>query len=435
MTPEQFSRRSLFAAALAVGSVAVVGCSSLSPSQPLLDPRGLLAGKLWRLDHSGLGRADYSGPGARPAGTVQLLMEPGGPRPRISLPRTSPVDMTSNSLKLWFFIPQGDLGLREINVQVGSGSAAFDAFTYQSVQLMDTPNVYGAEYIKPGAWTSITVGPASFASGGAGRVDFTRVQDFLIEAAAFPNHSAELLFGGMEIFENAPVFRKGVVSLAFDDGLASAYDLGRDILSARSASATLYLIHDLIGQRGYLTPSQVSELVELGWEIGGHANTAEVHNAPGGFTSVSDAALIQDWSSESSWLRQLSLDVRHLAYPQGVFDERVLDLVRKKSPYLTARTLNYRSIETLPPADPLRLRTIYYDSDTALGSVDQIGTIAWRLREIARNGGWLILTFHDIVGSNPTGTQIGTDVLTSTLDAIAEQSLEILPVGKVWNEI
>ncbi len=441
MDERRFSRRRLLYGAVGAGlllggtrRVLTNGSSLLEDAAGLLDVDAPLRGRVWTLDDQSLGDSNYRGPNSLAPGTVQLRATAGGQRPRTRLPRTVPVDLRRQQIRLWFFVvPELAGGLRQVNVQVGSGDYAFAQYAYQSIQELTAPGRYGTEFIKPGQWTAITLGPASFASGGLGAVDFTAVQDFLVEISSWEGQAAEVLLGGMEVVPSSLAYPNGVVSFAFDDGLESAWSSARSVLSARRVPATAYVIRDLVGQSGYLTQAQIVELKKDGWEIAAHANTVRVHNAPGGFVGVSDGELIADWSDELAWLqREVHGDVVHVAYPQGMFDERVLKLLEQQRVYLTARTLNFRSIETLPPADPMRLRTVVYDDSVPLGDTSLVGSLFWRIDQVAQNGGWLILSFHDVSDGSRFGTNVTPDTLAVLVDRVLSAGLAIETVGGVW---
>jgi hypothetical protein len=157
------------------------------------------------------------------------------------------------------------------------------------------------------------------------------------------------------------------------------------------------------------------------------------HNARGAFTALSTAGLDREWREQAAWLRANGFSgSRDSAYPQGIFDTRVLDAARASGDLDTARTTSFRSVETLPVSDPMRLRTISYDSTVAISPGTRLGTIKWRIEQVREYGGWLILCFHDDTGATSDGSAISARHLQEIVDYIAAQRVPVMPVAGVW---
>jgi hypothetical protein len=100
----------------------------------------------------------------------------------------------------------------------------------------------------------------------------------------------------------------------------------------------------------------------------------------------------------------------HFAYPYGEFDSELLrSLVQKH--FQTARTVEGH-VETLPPADPYRLRAVVVTNTTTPEEVAQ------QVRAAISGGDWLVLVFHRIVES---GADQETKYLKADFERIVEE--------------
>jgi peptidoglycan/xylan/chitin deacetylase (PgdA/CDA1 family) len=415
-----------------IASAYLGGCD-FSDRPPRRIGNALQAGAVWRLENTAEGALRYRGPGALPTPTVSLVTFGDGTAARARLDRVAPVDLHGSFLRFRLYVDPHSAGrLRQVNVKLGSGRGAFADNAFQSIAIPSRAGGYGTEFLKPGEWVQPTIAAASLASGGIGHLDFSQVRDFAVEAIDDGSGSATVLFGGMDVVPADARFPRGVVSLTFDDGLRSHYEGARDVLAERGYAGTAYVIRDLVGERGYMTLEQLKQLDRDGWEIALHADTTAAHNSRGGFTGVSSETIRREWVEQARWLRRHGFQgTRDFAYPQGFFDRRVLALAREGGLLDSARTTSFRSVETLPVADPFRLRTIQYDATVPISPPQQRGTIKWRIDQVREYGGWLILGFHDIAGRSG-GTNVSREHLREIADYVARRGVPVMTVRDVW---
>src|ERR1017187_8763640 len=67
--------------------------------------------------------------------------------------------------------------------------------------------------------------------------------------------------------------RERAVAITFDDGTETDLIVAAPLLKAAGFQATFYITVGFLGQRGYLSPAQLRELAQLGFEIGCHSMT------------------------------------------------------------------------------------------------------------------------------------------------------------------
>src|SRR3954469_13592967 len=64
-----------------------------------------------------------------------------------------------------------------------------------------------------------------------------------------------------------------MASVTFDDGLLNQFINARPVLLSKRIEATFYIISDVMGQSGYMSPLQIHQLASDGDEIGNHTQT------------------------------------------------------------------------------------------------------------------------------------------------------------------
>ena len=127
-------------------------------------------------------------------------------------------------------------------------------------------------------------------------------------------------------------FEQKTVVVSLDDGCETDLLFAAPVLKQLGFGATFYLTGGWIGQPGHLGPSQLRELVSLGFEIGCHS-MSHVY-----FTDLDDSALRREIADAKTQLEQVcGAAVEHLSCPGGRFDRRVAELARNAG-YLTVAT-------------------------------------------------------------------------------------------------
>lgn len=122
------------------------------------------------------------------------------------------------------------------------------------------------------------------------------------------------------------------VILTFDDGYEDNYRVVLPMLEERGMKATVYMITNNIGKKGYLTWDELRDMQERGIEIGSH--TANHLPLP---------TLTEDQVQDELYLSKLLLEwngiktVFTFSYPNGDYTEAIAARV-KNNEYLTAVT-------------------------------------------------------------------------------------------------
>ena len=116
----------------------------------------------------------------------------------------------------------------------------------------------------------------------------------------------------------------GRVAITFDDGCESDLIAAVPILKEAGCTATFYVTVGFIGQRGYMTPTQLRELSASGFEVGCHSMTHAY------LTDLDDRGLQREIVQTKAQLEEiLGKPVEHFSCPGGRCDRRVIQVARR----------------------------------------------------------------------------------------------------------
>ncbi|MCX6732729.1 MAG: polysaccharide deacetylase family protein, partial [Candidatus Roizmanbacteria bacterium] len=113
--------------------------------------------------------------------------------------------------------------------------------------------------------------------------------------------------------------------LSFDDGYEDFYTDVFPLLKKYHMRATLYVIYDYIGRRGFLNEQQIRELVESDLvEIGSHTlDHIYLKQAP---KDYADKQIIE---SKKKFEERFGIKIKTFAYPYGAFNPDNIETVKK----------------------------------------------------------------------------------------------------------
>jgi len=319
--------------------------------------------------------------------------------------------------------------LQRINVFAGDTSLTNNFKWFVQTQTATT------NYLQAGEWITITL-PWSDIVATTGSPNRAAITAFRVQVTDDSAGAVTWHVDSVETIADASSkFANGVVSIVADDCRDSIYTLLKPLMDARGMSGTMYTIADAVGTSGRLTMAQLLEMQNRsGWEIAGHAATANVHNATSGLLSSDGDDQNREFEAMKSWLITNGFRGEGFAYPQGKFDSATIERMRKYFAY--GRTILYENKETWPPANPYRLRAI-----SGISSVATAGdhanptklTQAGGILELATTEkAWVILTFHVITsGAASVTTECAVADATTILDKIVSQGMACAPVADV----
>lgn len=220
-----------------------------------------------------------------------------------------------------------------------------------------------------------------------------------------------------------PTRHRPVLSYTFDDGWDDNL-VAAAILKEYGQAATAYIIPKAIGAAGYMSKSDLSELVGNGWGISAHEAVP--------FTELNPMELTDNLKHLYTFFEQANLTdgMHHIAYPEGLQNRSyVVPIVR--SMYRSGRVAS-GGMETLPPGDFALLRTYNVLNTT---TVDQIQDQVGKAKE---HNQWLILMFHNLHDvDHPTDSPLSYDVkkFRRVVQMISQQNIEVKPIHQVVNSL
>ena len=164
------------------------------------------------------------------------------------------------------------------------------------------------------------------------------------------------------------------VVLTFDDGCATDLSTAAPILKESGFNATFYITVKFLGQRGYMSSSQVRELSALGFEVGCHSMTHAY------LTDLDRQGLNREIVESKVQLEQIiGRPVEHFSCPGGRYNANVIQV---------ARGAGYRSLATsqahgnTPKTDPFTLGRVAIQRRLGLPAFQRTcqGQGFWKLR-------------------------------------------------------
>jgi peptidoglycan/xylan/chitin deacetylase (PgdA/CDA1 family) len=194
---------------------------------------------------------------------------------------------------------------------------------------------------------------------------------------------------GLSVSEALDRKREAGVVISFDDGCESDLTVAAPILRSMNFGATFYITIDFLGRHGFMIPSQVRELAEMGFDVGCHSMTHAY------LSDLDDAGLHREIVEAKARLEEMTgRPVLHFSCPGGRWSPKVAEV---------ARAAGYRSVATSrmvannAHSDPFQLGRIAIMRDTSLATFQQTcrGSGLWqrRLRSVLRQ------TSHRILGN------------------------------------
>lgn len=180
---------------------------------------------------------------------------------------------------------------------------------------------------------------------------------------------------------------RGTITIVFDDGYQSVYDEVIPLLKKYNIQAVfaipIHLPKNSIENEKLASLANWQRVAKLdGHELAAHSLT---HT---NLTKLSDMSLTKELQEPSN-----ILSTKTLVYPGGAYNDQV---VKESSKYYTAARGVVRGFESIPPRDPMRLKTINFSKR----NFSPLRANVHALRACIE-GSWLIETYH-MVSEKPS---------------------------------
>jgi peptidoglycan/xylan/chitin deacetylase (PgdA/CDA1 family) len=203
-----------------------------------------------------------------------------------------------------------------------------------------------------------------------------------------------------------------IISLDFDDGFESAYQLAEPIIHAAGYRTTQYIITHALGEKNYMTVQQVLAMQAAGDEIGAHTQT---------HPHLTDIPLAQA-QTEITGSKQDLLDmgvtsVTTFAYPYGSHNAAIEGLV-KNAGFIDARITGpgFNDANT----DPYALYYFGIFASTTPAMVESA------IDTVAKNKKWLIIVFHRVDETPISAEDTSHQLVQEFVDYIHQKNIPVV---------
>ena len=216
--------------------------------------------------------------------------------------------------------------------------------------------------------------------------------------------------------QNPGIFSTGAVTLRFDDGWLSQYQVALPKLKSAGLKGTFFIVSQQIADNGYtdfMSKAQIKSLYTAGNEIGAHTRT---HPYLSQLSSADQQTEIQ--GSLNDLLAMNVGPITSFAYPYGDYNDTTLSLVKSDGFSDAAATLDG---DATLASDKYQLERQSMESTVTLAQTQK-----WIDNAIA-NKEWLILSFHQI---DTSGVQysISPTIFNQVVDYLKLKNIPVVTI-------
>jgi len=325
-----------------------------------------------------------------------------------------PIDFRGKFLKAWLKI--SDRSAVEL-LRITFSSDNFE--TKKNYWIHQRPSSPTAKSFQDNKWSPITISLTQT----TGNTDLSKINAIEIKLTDKGRRPVSIWFNSLSLVENNS---KGIVTFTFDDAVGTQFTNAVPILSKYNYSGTTYVPTKWVDRGGRLSIDQLKEMQDVyGWDVSSHTrNHVDLKKSKNKDSLENELVKSKEFLVKNGFER----GAEHFAYPFGNFDNDLsMEIIKKH--YKTARIVR-GDIETLPVADPYRLRPIYVLSYTPPELVLS------RIDKVIENGDWAILVFHGIVDNNANDVQ-GKYLKSNfqkIVDGVYKKNVDVMTVSEVYNK-
>ena len=213
---------------------------------------------------------------------------------------------------------------------------------------------------------------------------------------------------------------EAVVTLCFDDGYSSVYEVAFPLLKQYHYPATVFVIPSVLGQKGYLTLNQLRILSNNGWEIGSHTWSHP------NLTEISLEEVEKELKKSKEWLLDKGFKVYSFAYPYGAFNEEIIEKVKK---YYKVARIGEGTFNDIPLSQEeiYTIKALDVNSPS-IKDVDDIKAIIKKAKEEKK---WLVLIFHRINEEGFPKISVSDKFLEEILKTLKEENFKGIKVEDI----
>jgi peptidoglycan/xylan/chitin deacetylase (PgdA/CDA1 family) len=256
----------------------------------------------------------------------------------------------------------------------------------------------------------------------------------VMQAISTPGWLEVDAWAATEVLGEPPIYpaadAKPKVSVTFDDGWLSAYELLFPLMKARGVRGSHFISTDTIDIAGarngaggpqrqmgseHIKSQQIVELLAAKHEVGGHGIDHKDHRV------MPLAQLVANLKISKSKLTALGADVAGYATPFGKYTEPVLTQLKQHYAYHRTRTAGINT----KPYKAHELLAVVVDDEMTLLDFSK-----WVVKA-AEKDAWLILIYQRAALSPTSESFVKPKLFAAQLDYLLKVGADIRPVGEV----
>ncbi len=230
-----------------------------------------------------------------------------------------------------------------------------------------------------------------------------------------------LIVDDYQVVNYVPVsLKRGLVTITFDDGIASQYTKAYPVLTKYNMLATFYLISGSLNTDFFMTTTQAKKLKSSGHELASHTVTHP------DLTSLSAADLDRELAKSQKDLKAIfGGSFLDFCSPYGLYNDAVIANVKKY--YTSHRSVEpgYNSLDGFNVYD-IKVQNVYTNTLPA-------EVTAW-VAKAKKDKTWLVLVYHQV--DNPEDQySVSSKDFDKHLAAIKSSGLTVLTMEKAIAEV
>lgn len=215
--------------------------------------------------------------------------------------------------------------------------------------------------------------------------------------------------------------RGGVLTLSFDDGTESQYNIAFKAMQKKNLVGNLFLVANWTGSfdgRKLMDFDDAQKMQEAGWDIGSHSLSHDFQNK---LTKISDEKLKNELLKSKEILEDSGFKVRTFAFPFGDYNERVIEETKKY--YTSSRPMEW-GLNSLKNLNFYELKSRWV---TRKHSSEEI--CSW-IDEANNEKKWLILSFH-YIGEEEGAWDFSEQKFKEVLNCVKEKKIKVKTIKEV----
>jgi peptidoglycan/xylan/chitin deacetylase (PgdA/CDA1 family) len=208
-----------------------------------------------------------------------------------------------------------------------------------------------------------------------------------------------------------------MLAVVFDDGWQTQYSAAKPVMDQYAIPGTAYVIWNAVGTAQYMTQSQIDDMHDTGWDIGGHGAT--------NLTTLTPLQVESDLQNMKLYLNQRGYrGAENYAMPNGAYNSSTLPVVQKY--FATQRTIDSLS-NTSNYINPNRVSAFSPSQFTSTS------TLYARVDAAMANNDFVVITFHNIVDTPTLDTDFSTEKFRQFMAYVASSTIKTVTMSAAMN--